>query len=109
MDTNPLRVIIRVHVMDIPSERNARVRCLGNNFCQQILCLEMNHNLEAECHDAEHCLPNFDSNHDIKEWFLYDFNVTGPLDKAEVINIPLRVYYATRRKDSWYVTFKESK
>lgn len=101
MDSGPLRVIIRVRVMDIPSERNARVRCLGNNFCEQILGRHMNHDLKAERHDAEHCLPNFDSENDVRAWFLYDFNVTGPVDKAEVTKIPHKVYLATRQDDSW--------
>ncbi|KAH8585954.1 hypothetical protein B0O99DRAFT_93701 [Bisporella sp. PMI_857] len=107
MDSNPLRVIIRVRVMDIPSGRNARVRCLGNIFCQQILSRQMNHDLKAECHDAEHCLPNFDSKYDVKAWFLYDFNVTGPLDKAEVMKIPHKVYLATRQEDSWIFTSRD--
>jgi hypothetical protein len=87
--------------MDIPSGRLARVRCLGSNFCQQILGREMNNDLQAECHDAEHCLPNFDSENDVKAWFLYDFNVTGPLDKTEVLKISHKVYHATRQEGSW--------
>lgn len=103
MDKSPLRVVIRVRVMDIPSGRLSRVRCLGSNFCQQILGREMNNDLGAECHDAEHVLPNFDSEHDIRAWFLYDFNVSGLLDKTEVLEIPHKVYHATRLEDAWYV------
>lgn len=66
MDTSPLRVVIRVHVKDIPSEPNARVCCLGDQFSRQVLSRELNHDLKAECHDAEHYLPNFDSENDIK-------------------------------------------
>jgi hypothetical protein len=77
MDSNPLRVIIRVRVMDIPSGRFARARCLEDSFCEQILRRKMNHDKQAKCHDADHCLPNFDSENDVKAWFLYDFNVKG--------------------------------
>ncbi|KAH9208897.1 hypothetical protein DL95DRAFT_372767 [Leptodontidium sp. 2 PMI_412] len=107
MDSNPLRVIIRVRVMDIPSEPEARVRYLGNSFCQQILGRQMNHDSKAECHDAEHCLPNFDSKHDVKAWFLYDFNVTRSFDKEEVTRIPHKVYLATRQSDSWIFTSRD--
>lgn len=101
MDSGPLRVVIRVRVQDIPSDRYRRVRCLGNIFCEQVLGREMNHALEAECHDADHYLPSCDSANDVKAWFIYDFNVTGPLDKAELMKIPHRVYLATRQEDSW--------
>ncbi|TVY88610.1 hypothetical protein LAWI1_G008530 [Lachnellula willkommii] len=106
-EPQPLRVIIRVRVMDIPSERNARVRCLGNSFCQQVLGREMNLDFKARCYDAEHCLPNFDSKYDIKAWFLYDFNVTGTLDKAEVMKIRHKVYLATRQEESWIFTLRD--
>lgn len=87
--------------MDIPSGRFARARCLGDSFCEQVLGRKMNHDIQAKCHDADHCLPNFDSENDVKAWFLYDFNVTRPLDKLEVIEIPHRVYHATRQENSW--------
>lgn len=61
----------------------------------------MNLDFKAGCYDAEHCLPNFDSNQDVKAWFLYDFNVTGTLDKTEIMKIPHKVYLATRQKESW--------
>jgi hypothetical protein len=101
MDDKPLRVIIRVRVMDIPTEQNARVRCLGNSFCQQVLGRQMNLDFKAECYDAEHYLPNFDSSQDVKAWFLYNFNVTNTLDKAEVMKISHKVYLATRSEESW--------
>lgn len=102
MDSNPLRVIIWARVMDIPSKPGARPGCLGDIFCQQVLGREMNHDLNAACHDADHCLPFFDSQNDVRAWFLHDFNVTGPLDKTEVVKVAHRVYLATRKDDgSW--------
>ena len=101
MTNNPLRVIIRVCVTDIPAQPVERVYCLGRDFCQQILHRPFNKNLQDECHDAMHFLPNFDSKDHVNAWFLFDFNVTGPLDKGEVLTIPHKVYSATRQGESW--------
>jgi hypothetical protein len=43
-----------------------------------------------------HFLPNCDSGDSVNAWFLYDFNITGPLDKGQVLAIPHEAYYATR-------------
>jgi hypothetical protein len=48
-----------------------------------------------------HFLPNCDSENNVNAWFLYDFNVTGPLDKGQVSPIPHEVYHATRQGESW--------
>ncbi|KAH7317361.1 hypothetical protein BKA65DRAFT_557563 [Rhexocercosporidium sp. MPI-PUGE-AT-0058] len=101
---NPQRVIIRVRVMDIPADVQKRVSRLGRDFCQQILQRPFNNNLQDECHDAMHFLPNFDSENDVKAWFVYDFNVTRPLSKEEVLTIQHNVYHATRREDTWIFT-----
>jgi len=98
---NPRRVLIRVCVTDIPANPQERVYHLGRDFCQQILRRPFNNNLQDECHDAMHFLPNSDSENNTKEWFLYDFNVTGPLIREEVLTILHEVYYATRMKDTW--------
>jgi hypothetical protein len=101
MNKDPLRVIIRVCVTDIPAKPVERVYRLGRDFCQQILHRPFNKNLQDECHDAMHFLPNCDSEKNVKAWFLYDFNVTGPLDKVQVLAIPHEVYHATRQGESW--------
>jgi hypothetical protein len=101
MNKNPLRVVIRVCVTDIPAKPVERVYRLGCDFCQQILNRSFNKNLHDECHDAMHFLPNCDSENNVNAWFLYDFNVTGPLDKGQVSAIPHEVYHATRQGESW--------
>ncbi|KAH9222681.1 hypothetical protein DL95DRAFT_143274 [Leptodontidium sp. 2 PMI_412] len=105
---NPRRVIIRVCVTDIPAANpQERVYRLGRDFCQQILQRSFNNNLQDECHDAMHFLPNFDSENNVKAWFIYDFDVTGPLSKEEVLTIPHEVYHATRKENTWIFTPRE--
>ncbi|KAH6716265.1 hypothetical protein BKA61DRAFT_479327 [Leptodontidium sp. MPI-SDFR-AT-0119] len=100
MDQKPLRVIIRVCVTEIPGERENRVYRLGTDFCMQHLNRPLNNNLQAECHDAVHFLPNFDSENDVRAWFIYDFNVTGSLERAQILEIQHRVYHSTRQGES---------
>ncbi len=101
MNKNPLRVIIRVRVTDIPADPSERVYRLGCDFSRQILARPLNPKVQAGGYDAMHFLPCFDSGNAVGAWFLYDFNVTGPLDKEEVLTIPHEVYLATRQEDSW--------
>ncbi len=101
MNNNPLRVIIRVCVTDIPAKPVERVYRLGCDFCEQVLHRPLNKNLQDECHDAMHFLPKCDSENKVNAWFLYDFNVTGSLDKGEVLTIRHEVYLATRQGESW--------
>ncbi|KAH6706279.1 hypothetical protein BKA61DRAFT_697916 [Leptodontidium sp. MPI-SDFR-AT-0119] len=101
---NPQRVTIRVRVTEIPTNPENRVSRLGRDFCQQILQRPFNNNLQDECHDAMYFLPNFDSENDVKAWFLYDFNVMHPLSKEEVLTIQHEVYHATWKGDTWIFT-----
>ena len=99
--SDPRRVIIRVCVTDIPGNPQERVYRLGRDFCQQILERSFNNNLHDDCHDAMYFLPYFDSENDVKAWFIYVLNVMGPLRKEEVLTILHEVYYATRKEDAW--------
>lgn len=103
MNNEPLRVIIRTCVTDIPGEPTERVYHLGGHFCQQILRRPLNINLQTTCYDAMHFLPNFDSKNAVRAWFIYDFNVTGPLTREEVCTITHEVYHASRQDNSWSV------
>ncbi|KAH7317667.1 hypothetical protein BKA65DRAFT_541701 [Rhexocercosporidium sp. MPI-PUGE-AT-0058] len=107
MANDSQRVIIRVCVTDIPGNPQERVYKLGRDFCQQILHRSFNNNLQDACHDAMHFLPNFDSENDVKAWFIYDFNVTKPLSKEEILAVPHAVYHATRQGDIWIFTPRE--
>jgi hypothetical protein len=101
MDNDPLRVIIRVRVTDIPGIPVERVFRLGNDFCLKILGRPIRIKVQAGGFDAMHFLPNFDSSNPVNAWFLYDFNVRGPLDRTEVLTIRHEVYLATRQAESW--------
>jgi len=77
MTDNPLWVVIRVCVTDIPGNKFARATRLAHDFSEQVRQRPFNNNLDAECHDSEQLLPNFDSDNAVRAWFLFDFNVNG--------------------------------
>ncbi|TAQ90621.1 hypothetical protein B7494_g1032 [Chlorociboria aeruginascens] len=85
---------------DIPANPQERVYRLDRHFCQQILQRLFNNNLQDECHDAMHFLPNSDSENNVKAWFPYDLDVTGLLSKEEVLTISHDVDHATRTEDT---------
>ena len=101
MKENSLRVIIRVSLTDIPGDPLGRVFRLGCDFSEQILGRPLRTQTQAGCYDALHFLPNLDSLSGVKAWFLYDFNVMGPLGKKELLETPHEVYLATRQNNSW--------
>ncbi|EPE36891.1 hypothetical protein GLAREA_09054 [Glarea lozoyensis ATCC 20868] len=103
MSNSPLRVVIRVCVTDIPANPQERVYRLGCDFAEQILRRPYNNNLRDDCHDAMHFLPNCESENSLRAWFVYDFNVTEPLDKTQVLTISHAVYHATRQGEPWWV------
>jgi hypothetical protein len=98
---DPVRVLIRARLWDIPGDREQRVYRLGRDFCIQNLRRELNIKITPEGYDAMHFLPRFDSCDDLTTWFIYDFNVTSSLNTEELLNIPHQVYHATRQDDSW--------
>ena len=100
MSSNPLRVIIRVHVLDIPADPSTRMYRLGNDFSEQVLGRPIRIRVQPGGFDALHFLPGFDSDKDTKACFIYDFNVTGPLYKNKLQSITHEVYHATRKEDS---------
>ncbi|KAI9050378.1 hypothetical protein LZ554_005543 [Drepanopeziza brunnea f. sp. 'monogermtubi'] len=106
----PTRVIIRACVTDIPGDPHARPYRLGRDFCHQVFSRPYVNDLQAECHDATHILPNSaaPNDNDVRAWFIYDFNVVGPLSKQEILTIPHSVYHATRLGDSWVFTPRDS-
>jgi len=105
MNNIPIRVIIKAYLKDIPAEIDQRVHRLGGDFCKQMLGRPINIQVQQGGYDAMHFLPGFDSvirnDEDISRYFLYDFNVTGRLDKKELLGIEHRFYLATRSEDSW--------
>jgi hypothetical protein len=105
MNNNPTRVIIKAHLRDIPAETKQRVHRLGSDFCKQMLGRPINIQVQQGGYDAMHFLPGFDSavrnDENISRYFIYDFNVTGRLDKEELLGIEHKFYLATRIGDSW--------
>lgn len=106
MNNNPTRVIIKAHLRDIPAETKQRVHRLGSDFCKQMLGRPINIQVQQGGYDAMHFLPGFDSairnDENISRYFIYDFNVTGRLDKEELLGIEHKFYLATRIGDSWW-------
>jgi hypothetical protein len=37
----------------------------------------------------------------LKRWFIYDFNVEGPLTKEQTSAMPHEVYLASRQGENW--------
>ncbi|KAF4629659.1 hypothetical protein G7Y89_g8486 [Cudoniella acicularis] len=111
MNNNPTRVIIKAHLRDIPAETKQRVHRLGSDFCEQMLGRPINIQVQQGGYDAMHFLPGFDSairnDENISRYFIYDFNVTGRLDKEELLGIEHKFYLATRIGDSWIFTPRE--
>jgi hypothetical protein len=101
MTDDPLRVIIRACVTDIPGNKFARPTRLAQDFSEQVRKRPFNNNLKAECHDSEHILPRFDSDDAVRAWFITDFNVTRSLTKEDVLTLPHEVYLASRQGDCW--------
>lgn len=101
MTDEPLRVIIRACVTDIPGNKFARPAHLARDFSEQMRKRPFNNNLKDECHDSEHILPGFDSDDPVRAWFIIDFNVTRSLSKEEVLALPHEVYLASRQGDHW--------
>ncbi|KAG4439251.1 hypothetical protein IFR05_005289 [Cadophora sp. M221] len=86
----------------------ARVTRLAQDFSEQVRHRPFDNNLNAECHDSEHLLPNFDSENAVRAWFLINFNVKGPLSKEEVLALPHEVYHASRQQDAWVFIPRET-
>ncbi|KAH8595096.1 hypothetical protein B0O99DRAFT_672303 [Bisporella sp. PMI_857] len=106
MTDDPLRVIIRACVTDIPGNKFARSTRLAQDFSEQVRNRPFHNNLQAECHDSEHVLPGFDSDNPVNAWFIIDFNVKCSLSKEEVLALPHEVYLASRQGNSWVFTLR---
>ena len=70
--TESLRVIIRIPLKYIPGEVLRRPFTLGQLFCKA----HLGRDLDEKCRrDHLTIPPGFDSDKDIKRWFIFDFNV----------------------------------
>ncbi|KAK4910571.1 hypothetical protein LTR49_020775 [Elasticomyces elasticus] len=92
------RVIVRAYVQDIPGDLQARPFTLGELFCQSELKRSLReHNDNG--FDAVHIPPSFDSENNVKVWFMFDLGVKGPITRGELLQIPLNAFVARFDKE----------
>ncbi|RMZ67686.1 hypothetical protein GMOD_00001646 [Pyrenophora seminiperda CCB06] len=94
--TASMRVIIRVRVTDIPGEPLRRHTTLGEMFCDKILHRPLIAQPNPTCYDGMHIPDEFYSELPVKRWFIYDINVQGHLDREQLLDIPHKVFLASK-------------
>lgn len=97
------RAIIRICVTNIPGEICRRPNTLGQIFCTNVLGRNFEHNVELPAYDMVHIPPGFDSEKDVKRWFVCDLNVQCELEREDVEKLPHAVYQASYIDDKWCV------
>jgi hypothetical protein len=88
----PQRFIIRVSVQDIPGDPLARPFTLCEKFCQDVLQRSARLEVCDDGFDAVHIPPSFDSEEDVRIWFMVDTGVKGKVRREDVHKIPLKAY-----------------
>ena len=101
LPTDARRVILHACVVDIPGCNQKRFHTLGNDFCQYRLDRPLQDQPSLSGYDHPHIPADFDSEKPLKRWFIYDFNVKGPLTKDQTLELPHEVYNASRKGDNW--------
>lgn len=93
--------MIRAHVLQIPGVKEGRPHALGQIAFPCILGRSLQTTLDTGF-DAVHYAGNFDSEEDVKAWFMYDVGVTEKVDRKALEEIPLRCYLAHHEgEDKW--------
>jgi hypothetical protein len=95
------RVLLRVCVTDIPGSNQKRFHTLGNDFSQHQFGRDIQDKPSFAGYDHPHIPGDFDSDKPLKRWFIYDFNVEGPLTKEQTLALPHEVYIASRQGEHW--------
>ncbi|KAF2653135.1 hypothetical protein K491DRAFT_694949 [Lophiostoma macrostomum CBS 122681] len=95
------RVLLRVSVTDIPGCRQKRFHTLGNEFSLCQLKRPIRDEPRLSGYDHPHIPGEFDSEQPLKRWFIYDFNVEGPLTNEQTWSLPHDVYLASRQSKNW--------
>ena len=91
-------------MQDIPGDCLARPFTVGEHFCRNVLIRPLRDKEDGDNgFDAVHIPPSFDSNQNVKIWFMLDIGVQGPISREQLPHIPLRAYVARvdKEKDSW--------
>lgn len=97
MDSRPTRIVIYVCVIDIdgcPQRRHVKI---GEDFCDLVLKRAFNPTLHPAKYDHIHIPADFDSLEPLKRWFILDLNVTEPLSREDVLQLPHQVYLASQQ------------
>jgi len=95
------RVLLHVCVTDIPGPTQKRFHTLGNDFSQYQFKRNIQDEPSSLGYDHPHIPGDFDSDKPLKRWFIYDFNVKGPLTKEQTLALPHEVYLASRQDEDW--------
>jgi hypothetical protein len=95
------RVLLLVCVTDIPGSKQKRFNTLGNDFSQHRFKRNIQDTPSVSGYDHPHIPGDFDSDKLLKRWFIYDFNVEGPLTKEQTSAMPHEVYLASRQGENW--------
>jgi hypothetical protein len=98
---NARRVLLRARVTDIPGPNQKRFYTLGNDFSQHQFERTIQDKPSLSGYDHPHIPGDFDSDKPLKRWFIYDFNVEGPLTKEQTLALPHEVYVASRQGEHW--------
>lgn len=98
---DPRRVLLRVSVTDIPGCKQKRFHTLGNDFSLYQLKRPIRDKPSLLGYDHPHIPGEFDSEQPLKRWFIYDFNVEGPLTEEQTLALPHDVYLASRQGQNW--------
>ena len=95
------RIIIKACVTDIPGNPQGRFSLLGDLFCQEFLGRNLDILYQGSSYDHVHIPCDFDSDQPIRRYFIYDLNITGTLQKEELLQLPHLVYYVSRNNGKW--------
>jgi hypothetical protein len=95
------RIIIKACVTDIPGNPQGRFSLLGDLFYQEFLRRNLDILYQGSSYNYVHIPCGFDSDQPIRRYFIYDLNITGTLQKEELLQLPHLVYYVSRNNGKW--------
>lgn len=97
MDSAPARIVIRACVVDIDGCPHRRHVKIGEDFCDIVLKHVFNPTLHPAKYDHIYIPADCDSLKPLKRWFILDLNVSEPLSREDVLQLPNQVYPASQQ------------
>lgn len=88
----PQRFIIKVSVQNIPGGLSARPFSLQEIFSEKVLGRSPRLEVCADGFDVVHIPPDFDTERDVRRWFIVDTGVSGNIPRDDIHKIPLKAY-----------------